>query len=199
MSQVTAKTPSLEKRAQDDKARLGLWIYIMCDLVLFSTLFAAFLILRPATAGGVAGRDIFEMPLVLVETILLLVSSITVGVAYLAAQTNRLKLHRIMMMATILLGAGFLAIELYEFSVLIAEGHTWAKSAFLSSFFTLVGTHGAHIAVGLIWALTLLITGFRRGVTVDIVRKTGLFSMFWHFLDIVWIFIFTVVYLMGVM
>lgn len=195
---MSAVVTDSHKRLQSEKARLGLWIYIMSDLVLFSSLFALLLILRPATDGGVSGRDIFDLPFVLAETVLLLVSSVSAGIAFVAAQVDRRRLFQSMLALTILLGLSFLAMEIYEFSALVAEGSTWQVSAFLSAFFTLVGTHGIHITVGLIWAITLLAVSFRRGITVDVVRKVGLFAMFWHFLDIVWIFIFSVVYLMGV-
>lgn len=180
------------------KMMIGFWIYLMSDLVLFSTLFAAFMLLRHATNGGVSGHDIFDLPFVFVETVLLLASSVTSGIAYVAMAAGKKTLFYAMMAATIALGLGFLGMELSEFAHLVHEGHSWQASAFLSAFFVLVGTHGLHIAVGLLWATVVVIVSAKRGFTGDMVRKTGLFSLFWHFLDLVWIFIFTIVYLMGV-
>lgn len=138
------------------------------------------------------------MPFVFGETVILLTSSVTSGIAYLAATMQKRTLYYVMMALTIVLGLGFLAMELSEFSALVSEGHSWQASAFLSAFFTLVGTHGFHIAVGLLWASVLVVASVKRGLTKDMTRKLGLFSLFWHFLDLVWIFIFTIVYLMGV-
>lgn len=180
------------------KINIGFWIYLMSDLVLFSTLFATFILSRHATNGGVSGNDIFDLPFVFVETVLLLASSVTSGIAYMAMAAGRKTLFYVMLAITIALGCGFLGMELSEFAHLIQEGHSWQASAFLSAFFTLVGTHGLHIAVGLLWAIVLAVVSLKRGFTTDIVRKMGLFSLFWHFLDLVWIFIFTIVYLMGV-
>lgn len=179
------------------KITVGFWLYLMSDLVLFATLFATFMILRHATNGGPDGRELFALPFVFGETVILLASSVTSGIAYLAATTQRRVLFYVMMAITIILGVGFLAMELTEFTNLVAEGHSWQASAFLSAFFTLVGTHGFHIAIGLLWATVLVCVSLKRGLTKDITRKLGLFSLFWHFLDLVWIFIFTIVYLMG--
>ncbi len=190
---MTAKEQQLAR-----KINVGFWIYLMSDLVLFATLFATFMILRHATNGGVSGRDIFDLPFVFGETVILLTSSVSSGIAYLAATMQKRTLYYVMMALTIVLGLGFLAMELSEFSTLVSEGHSWQASAFLSAFFTLVGTHGFHIAVGLLWASVLVVACMKRGLTKDMTRKLGLFSLFWHFLDLVWIFIFTIVYLMGV-
>lgn len=184
-----------EKR---DKVQLGFWLYLMTDCMLFTSLFATFMILRHSTNGGPGGSEIFSIGFVLIETLILLTSSYMCGLANLAIHSNRIKEFAIYLGATIALGIAFLAMELTEFGHLIAEGHGWQSSAFLSAFFTLVGVHGLHITVGLLWALVLIWALYRQGRHEDILRKFSLFAVFWHFLDIVWIFIFTIVYVMGV-
>lgn len=180
------------------RTSIGFWIYLMTDCLLFASLFATYVVLRGATAGGPSGAEIFEMPLVLTETVILLVSSFTCGIALLGLKARNKRQVMAGLGITFALGAAFLAIELAEFAKLIGEGHSWQQSAFLSAFFTLVGTHGLHILVGLIWAVTLLVVLLRKGITPKFVRQMTLFGLFWHFLDLVWIFVFTVVYLMGV-
>lgn len=176
---------------------LGFWVYLMTDCILFATLFAVFAVLRTATAGGPAGSDIFDLNFVLIETMLLLTSSFTIGLATLSAERRRKTQTIVWLVITFLLGAIFLAMELYEFNHLIHEGYGWQRSAFLSSFFTLVGTHGIHILIGLLWLAVVTIRLWRRNLKETDVRRLGLLSLFWHFLDIVWIFIFTIVYLIG--
>ncbi len=170
----------------------------MTDCILFASLFATYVVLRTATAGGPSGSEIFEMPLVLAETIILLTSSLTCGIALVMLRQRKIKQMVVAFAATYVLGIAFLTIELSEFIKLISEGYGPDRSAFLSAFFTLVGTHGLHILVGLIWLLTLAVVLSRRGMTTKLSRQITLFGLFWHFLDLVWIFIFTVVYLMGV-
>jgi len=182
----------------NDKALLMFWIYLMTDLIMFAALFAAFAVLRDATFGSPSGKDIFELPFVLIETLVLLTSSFTCGLAMLAVERGDIKRTFHWFGATFLLGLSFLAMEFFEFSHLIAEGHTWQKSAFLSSFFALVGTHGLHIAVGLLWMLVALILVSKRGLTPFTTSKLTRLALFWHFLDLVWIFIFTIVYLLGI-
>jgi|SRR5579885_1377905 len=184
--------------AQSDKNYFGFWVYLMTDLIMFAGLFAAFAVLRNNTFGGPSGKNIFDLPFVLIETVLLLTSSFTCGLAVLSAVRNKKKGTICLLGLTFLLGAGFLAMELYEFSHLFEEGNTFQKSAFLSSYFSLVGTHGLHITAGLIWMIILFLYILKKGLTKGSVRKLTLFGLFWHFLDIVWIFIFTIVYLMGV-
>jgi cytochrome o ubiquinol oxidase subunit 3 len=180
------------------RTTFGFWTYLMTDCVLFATLFATYAVLHENTAGGPGPKDIFDMPFVLVETLLLLTSSFTSGLAMLALQRQSKQGILWALGATFVLGAAFLGMELYEFSHLVGEGHSWKESAFLSSFFTLVGTHGAHIATGLLWLSVQAYQIYRLGITAHTSRRLTLFSLFWHFLDIVWIFIFTLVYLLGV-
>lgn len=186
------------ERALLSKTSIGFWLYLMTDCILFASLFATFVVLRTATADGPSGRDIFEMPLVLTETIILLVSSFTCGLALLGMKAGNVRQVIWALAATYVLGVAFLTIELSEFAKLIGEGHSWQQSAFLSAFFTLVGTHGLHIFIGLLWLVVLAAAILRHGLNAKNVRQLTLFGLFWHFLDLVWIFIFTVVYLMGV-
>lgn len=180
------------------KTTLGFWVYLMTDCVLFASLFAAYAVLRNNTAGGVGGSEIFDLPFVLVETLVLLTSSFTCGLALLSAYRRDKTGVFAWLGVTFLLGASFLGMELYEFTQLVQEGHSWRASAFLSAFFTLVGTHGLHITAGLLWMTVLLRQVYKRGFSPSNLRRLTMFSLFWHFLDIVWIFIFTIVYLMGV-
>ena len=175
----------------------GFWIYLMTDLLMFAGLFAAYAVLKDSTWGGEGGKALFSLPFVLAETLILLTSSLTSGLATIGAQTNNKKQILTWLFITFLLGLSFVSLELWEFRHLIAEGNSPDKSAFLSSFFGLVGTHGIHITVGLLWILVLGITIWKRGLTDHIKNQLARFSLFWHFLDIVWIFIFTFVYLIG--
>jgi len=177
---------------------IGFWIYLMSDALIFATLFATFGVLRRNTAGGPSSHEIFELPLVAVNTGLLLVSSITYGFAMLAMQENKLRATQLWLVVTGLLGAGFVGIELYEFGNLIAEGATPMRSAFLSSFFTLVSTHGLHVTFGIIWLTVMLVQLQQRGLHAENRRRLFCLSMFWHFLDVIWIGVFTFVYLLGV-
>lgn len=190
----TARTPIVE----GNKATFGFWVYLMTDCILFATLFATYAVLHDNIFGGPSGRDIFDMPFVLAETLILLTSSFAAGLAILAAQRQDKSGVFVWFGVTFLLGAMFLGMELSEFTQLVQEGFSWQRSAFLSSFFTLVGTHGLHITAGLIWMLILLAKVVRNGLTGGTIRRLTMLSMFWHFLDVIWIFIFTIVYLMGV-
>lgn len=184
-------------REEFTKTTLGFWIYLMTDCVLFASLFAAFAVLRGGTAGGPSGAELFELDFVLTETIILLVSSLTSGLALIGVRTGSRRMVASMLAVTFMLGTAFLWMELSEFTKLVSEGYSWQASAFLSSFFTLVGTHGLHITVGLLWILVLVQSLFTRGITNTFHKRLTLFSLFWHFLDIIWIFIFTIVYLLG--
>jgi len=183
------------KLQQYDKTEFGFWLYLMTDVILFASLFATYMILRPNVAGDVGPADLLDPKYAMLETVLLLTSSFTCGVAALALRFGRTRLALAGLAVTLLLGAGFLVLELNEFAALVAEGHSWRVSAFLSGFFTLVATHGLHITLGLIWGATMGYYVWKRGTTADSVRKFTLFSLFWHFLDLVWIFIFSIVYL----
>ena len=190
---------SMKHRDDFSKTTLGFWIYLMTDCVLFASLFASYAVLRGGTAGNVGPSDIFELNFVLVETVLLLVSSLTSGLALVGMRMANRHFVIAMLLATFVLGAAFLTMELYEFTKLVSEGHSWQSSAFLSAFFTLVGTHGLHIAVGLFWIIVLFWSLLKKGITNTLHKRVALFSLFWHFLDIIWIFIFTLVYLFGVL
>jgi cytochrome o ubiquinol oxidase subunit 3 len=179
------------------KNTFGFWVYLMTDCVLFATLFATYAVLHKNTFGGPSGSELFSMPYVLVETLLLLTSSFTCGLAILAAQAKNKNAVAVWLTITFLLGAGFLGMELHEFATLVHEGNSWQRSGFLSSFFTLVGTHGMHITAGLMWVAVLIGQIMSKGLHPHNLRRLTLFGLFWHFLDVVWIFIFTIVYLMG--
>ena len=179
------------------RTTIGFWLYLMTDCILFASLFVTFAVLRTATAGGPTGHDLFELPAALAETLILLTSSYTCGIALVALNRGNIKQMVAGFVATFLLGVAFLTLELTEFAKFASEGHDWTQSAFLSSFFTLVGTHGLHILVGLLWLLVIFVVLMRRGLTEKLRRQITLFGLFWHFLDLVWIFIFTVVYLIG--
>jgi len=186
-----------EEAAYDDRVGFGFWVYLMTDLLMFSVLFATFSVLRDNTAGGPTGSELFKLPGVLTETLILLTSSFTAGMGMLAARRGSKSQVLTWFGLTFALGIAFLFFELKEFAEIIHEGYSWHSNAALSSFFVLVGTHGAHILSGLLWMGTTLVFVWKRGLDSNLVRKLSLLSLFWHFLDIVWIFIFTVVYLMA--
>jgi cytochrome o ubiquinol oxidase subunit 3 len=183
---------------EDSKTLLGFWTYLMTDCVLFASLFATFAVLRHNTFGGPGGEELFSLPFVLAETLILLTSSFSCGLGILFARENKKNLVLLMFGITFLLGASFLSLELNEFHKLAAEGNSWRRSGFLSAFFTLVGTHGAHISAGLIWIGVMMARVWQRGLSEVNIKRLTMLSLFWHFLDIVWIFIFTIVYMMGV-
>lgn len=182
---------------EDDAKVFGFWIYLMTDLVLFAVLFAAFAVLQSSTFGGPSGKELFQMPTVFAETAILLTSSFTCSLATLALFKNRKNQVVFWFLATFILGTLFLYLEIAEFSQLLAQGNSWQKSAFLSSFFTLVGTHGFHISIGLLWMLATSCTIAFRGLTAATASQMLRLALFWHFLDIVWVFIFTFVYAVG--
>jgi len=185
--------------ASDGGTILGFWIYLMSDALIFATLFATYGVLSTSYAGGPAPRQIFELPLVAVNTALLLFSSITFGMGMIDMEAGRTRAVQLWLGVTALFGLGFLSIELYEFATLIHEGATPQTSAFLSAFFTLVGTHGLHVAIGLIWITVMLVQVGQRGLNADNKRRLMCLGMFWHLLDVVWIGVFTFVYLLGVL
>ena len=177
----------------------GFWIYLMSDLIIFATLFATFAVLGQNFAGGPTGRDLFNLPYVLGETLLLLFSSVAYGLVMLAVHNGKRRGVLMGLGVTLLLGLGFIAMEINEFYGLVAAGHGPNVSAFLSSFFTLVGTHGTHVTFGLIWMAVMMAQVAVKGLTWPVQSRLLRLGMFWHFLDIVWIGIFSIVYLMGVM
>jgi cytochrome o ubiquinol oxidase subunit 3 len=196
----------------DDKVTFGFWVYLMSDCVLFAGLFATYAVLQGQTFGSATIYEITNLPYVFIETMLLLTSSFTMGIAVVAANARKegktwpnglestLLWHwrlLIPLILTLILGLGFLGMEAHEFMHLIAEGSGPDKSAFLSAFFALLGTHGLHVLVGSVWMLVVIAHVFVKGLTPATLRKLTCLSLFWHFLDIIWIFIFTLVYLMG--
>ena len=178
---------------------LGFWIYLMSDCLIFAVLFATYGVLGANYAAGPAPKDLFDLPLVALNTAMLLFSSITYGFAMLAMEKGRVSQTQLWLAVTGLFGAAFLAIELYEFAHLIHIGATPQRSAFLSSFFTLVGTHGLHVTFGLVWLVTLMVQVNKRGLIPANRRRLMCLSLFWHFLDVIWIGVFTFVYLMGML
>lgn len=180
-----------------DRVTFGFWVYLMSDCVLFATLFAVYAVLRGATFGGPAIESIVDLPFVLGETLVLLTSSFTVGLALLAAHAGRKTLTLLALATTLLLGLVFLGMEAFEFAKLAGEGYGPGRSAFLSSFFTLLGTHGLHVAAGVVWMLVLMAHVYVRGLVSGTQTKLACLGLFWHFLDVIWIFIFTFVYLFG--
>ncbi|OJH46056.1 cytochrome o ubiquinol oxidase subunit III [Paracoccus sp. SM22M-07] len=176
---------------------LGFWIYLMSDCLIFAVLFAVYAVLGQNYAGGPGPKELFDLELVALNTAMLLLSSITYGFAMLEMARRRQTMMLVWLGITGLFGAAFLSIELYEFSHLIHEGATPGRSAFLSSFFALVGTHGLHVTFGIIWLVTLMVQVLRTGLTASNTRRLMCLSLFWHFLDVIWIGVFTFVYLMG--
>jgi len=175
----------------------GFWIFLLSDIIMFSAIFATYAVLQGATAGGPAGSDLFDLHNVWVETLSLLLSSFACGLAMIAAHRRNMLWTQLWLLVTGVLGAIFLSLELHEFADLIARGAGPQRSAFLSGFFTLVGCHGLHISCGLLWLGTMMAQIGARGFRANIIRRLMCFSLFWHALDIVWVALFTIVYLMG--
>jgi len=178
---------------------LGFWLYLMSDCLLFAGLFAAYAVLGRNYAGGPSGAELFELPTIALNTAFLLLSSITYGFAMIASQRKNVKATIIWLGITGLFGLAFLTLEIQEFMHLIHEGAGPQRSAFLTSFFALVGTHGLHVTFGSIWLVTLMFQVGKHGLTTENKRRLMCLSMFWHFLDVIWIGVFTFVYLMGVL
>jgi cytochrome o ubiquinol oxidase subunit 3 len=175
----------------------GFWIYLLSDIVMFSAFFAAYAVLATETAGGPTGADIFGRGRVAIETVCLLLSSYTCGLGSIAAARKDLAGTLRWLAATGVLGLLFLGIEIQEFAALIAEGAGPQRSAFLTSFFALVGLHGLHVAVGLLWLATMMAQIFVKGFRANIERRLLCFNLFWHALDIIWVGVFSIVYLLG--
>jgi cytochrome o ubiquinol oxidase subunit 3 len=175
----------------------GFWIFLLSDIIMFSAFFATYAVLEHSTAGGPTGRQLFDLHSVAIETACLLLSSFTCGLASIAASARSKLWFYAAMAVTLILGAAFLGLEIREFVGLVARGAAPQRSAFLSAFFTLVGCHGLHITAGLLWLLTMIAQVFAKGFRADILRRILCFSLFWHALDIIWVAIFSMVYLMG--
>ncbi|KAA9368303.1 MULTISPECIES: cytochrome o ubiquinol oxidase subunit III [Ochrobactrum] len=198
----TAETPQfylVEDHHPENSTMLGFWLYLMSDCLIFAVLFATYGVLGRNYAAGPAPADLFDLNLVAINTAMLLLSSITYGFAMLQMQRDEKTATLFWLAITGMFGAIFLAIEVYEFSHLIREGAGPGRSAFLSSFFTLVGTHGLHVTFGIIWLITLMLQVKRHGLIVENRRRLMCLSMFWHFLDVIWIGVFSFVYLLGVL
>jgi cytochrome o ubiquinol oxidase subunit 3 len=177
----------------------GFWIFLLSDIVMFSAFFAGYAVLAHATAGGPAGVQLFNQRSVAIETGCLLASSYTCGLMSLAVGSRRYAVTYLAALITFVLGAVFLVLELREFAGMIAIGAGPQRSAFLSAFFTLVGCHGLHVTVGLVWLMVMMAQVAVKGLGETVERRLLCFSLFWHALDIVWVWLFTVVYLMGVL
>lgn len=175
----------------------GFWIFLLSDIIMFSAFFATYAVLVGQTAGGPSGKDLFDLHNVAIETACLLLSSFTCGLASIGARAKSDVLFYGAMAVTFVLGAAFLGLEIHEFAGLVARGAGPSRSAFLSSFFTLVGCHGLHVTAGLLWLLTMMAQVFAKGYRADIMRRILCFGLFWHTLDIIWVALFSVVYLMG--
>jgi cytochrome o ubiquinol oxidase subunit III len=175
----------------------GFWIFILSDMVMFSAFFATYAVLLGQTADGPSGHDLFNLRNVAIETAFLLASSFTCGIASIAADERNQTWFQVAMAVTCILGLAFLTIEVREFADLVARGAGPTRSAFLSAFFTLVGCHGLHVSAGVLWLLTMMAQVFAKGFRPDIQRRILCFALFWHALDIIWIAVFTVVYLLG--
>ena len=176
----------------------GFWIYLMSDLIIFATLFATFAVFSRSYAGGPTGKELFDLRYTLGETLFLLCSSVAYGLVMLAVHAGKKKWVLLGLVVTFLLGLGFVSMEINEFHGLVAAGHGPDRSAFLSGFFTLVGTHGTHVTFGLIWMAVMMGQVAVKGLTSPVQSRLMRLSMFWHFLDLIWIGIFSIVYLMGV-
>ncbi len=176
---------------------LGVWFFLGGETVLFASFFGTFLALRDGTANGPSGAELFSLPLVFIMTMLLLTSSLTSVLAVWAMQSNEYRKMQRWLTLTVLLGFGFLAFEIFEFVEYAHQGLRFSTSAFSSAFYTLVGCHGAHVTFGLIWIILLQLQGMKKGINLTTAPKYYVASLYWHFIDVVWVFIFTVVYLMG--
>ena len=188
-----------EDHHPENGTSLGFWLYLMSDCLIFATLFATYGVVGRNYAAGPSGADLFDLKLVAINTGFLLFSSITYGFAMLEMEKQKVKATLVWLGVTGLFGLAFLAVELYEFHHLIAEGAGPQRSAFLSAFFALVGTHGLHVTFGIIWLVTLMFQVAKHGLIAANKRRLMCLSMFWHFLDVIWIGVFSFVYLMGVL
>ena len=188
-----------QERHPENATSLGFWIYLMGDCLIFAVLFATYGVIGRNYAAGPSPADLFDLPLVSINTAFLLLSSITFGFAMLQMERGARSETLFWLAVTGLFGLAFIGLELYEFIKLIGEGATPQRSGFLSAFFVLVGTHGLHVTIGIVWLVTLMVQIARYGLSSENCRRLSCLSMFWHFLDVVWVGVFSVVYLMGVL
>ena len=190
-----------EDHAHDASKRIvvgyGFWLFLISDIILFSAFFATYAVLSDSTAGGPAGRDLFDLRMVAIETACLLTSSLFCGFAGIGAQVRSARLFHGAMLLTFVLGLAFLVIELHEFAAMVEQGAGPGRSAFLSAFFALIGCHGMHVFAGLLWLLTMIAQVMAKGWREDIQRRILCFNLFWHTLDIIWVGLFSLVYLVG--
>ncbi|CAH0278379.1 cytochrome aa3 quinol oxidase subunit III [Peribacillus sp. NPDC101481] len=190
----------LEYSTEENRLKIfGFWIFLGAEIALFATLFATYFVLVNGTGNGPTGEHLFKVPTLMFQTIFLLTSSFTIGLGINAMRLGRQKATIGFFIITLILGLGFLGVEIYEFVEYVHEGATIQTSAFLSSLFTLLGTHGAHVTLGLFWGTFIVMQIKKRGMTPETTNKAFIFSLYWHFLDVVWIFIFSFVYLKGMM
>ena len=196
------RAPSVHTSAHDESKRVvvgyGFWIFLISDIILFAAFFATYAVLTDSTAGGPAGRDLFDVRNVATETACLLTSSLSCGLAVIGARFRSGRLYYLAMAVTFVLGSMFLSLELREFIRMIDQGNGPRRSAFLSAFFALIGCHGFHVTAGLLWLLTMMAQVAAKGYRQDILRRLLCFSLFWHTLDIIWVALFSLVYLVGV-
>lgn len=181
----------------DERSLFGFWLYILSDCVLFAGLFATFAVLRGATYGGATNGQLLNLPFLMTETVILLSSSYAMGIGLVMARKGNARALLIALAVALMLGLTFLGLEMHEFHSLIAAGNGPARSAFLSAFFTLVGTHGLHVLLGSLWMALLAVYVYAKGLSSATMRKLTMLALFWHFLDIIWIFIFSIVYLLS--
>ncbi|MCM3170014.1 MULTISPECIES: cytochrome aa3 quinol oxidase subunit III [Peribacillus] len=190
----------LEYSTEENRLKIfGFWIFLGAEIALFATLFAAYFVLVNGTGDGPTGEELFQVPTLMLQTVFLLTSSFTIGLAIHAMRLGRQKAMVNFFIITLLLGLGFLGVEIYEFVEYVHEGATIQTSGFLSSLFTTLGTHGAHVTLGLFWGTFIILQIKKRGLTAETTNKAFIFSLYWHFLDVVWIFIFSFIYLKGMM
>lgn len=195
---IAVSSKPLEYQDPNQSVKIfGFWLFLSTDMLLFGCLFATYLVVRTHTDGGPTAQSIFDIPRFTLETIFLLTSSFTGGLSTLAMRNGNKKWLLIWLTVTMVLGLAFIGLEVKEFATDVAVGATMQRSAFLSAFFTLVGTHGSHVSVGLVWMFLTLLQVAKRGITTITARKVFMVNLYWHFLDVVWVFIFTIVYLSG--
>ena len=203
MTEAVAHSPNEVELIGDVSSRkvtvtYGFWLFIISDVLLFASLFATYAVLRNATDGGPTEKELFNISHVAIETAILLTSSFTCGLTSISAYAKKLVWTQVFLTLTILLGIAFIILEVQEFSEMIKEGAGPQRSAFLSAFFTLVSCHGIHVSFGMVWAILIKILFYKKGFTENNLNRLLCFSIFWHALDVVWIGVFTMVYLIGV-